>query len=95
MNRKNFGTKSGVIIDACSEHGLWFDDSELDLVLSWIQAGREEQTKRLLQEREAQAKRDERVKKVVEPIDVGYDTYQEQPIPIFELLDYLVDLFRR
>ena len=95
MNRKNFGAKSGVIIDTCGEHGLWFDASELDLILSWIQAGREEQTRRLLEEREAQAKRDEQVRKVVEPLDVSYDTHQRQPIPIVELLEYIVDLFRK
>ena len=95
MNRKNFGSKSGVIIDRCGKHGLWFDASELDLILSWIQAGREERAQRLLKEREAQAKRKERVKKAAEPLDVSYDSYQQQPIPIFELLDYLVGLFKR
>ena len=39
MNRQNYGRRSGVIIDLCPEHGLWFDHAELDAILEWIRAG--------------------------------------------------------
>jgi Zn-finger nucleic acid-binding protein len=55
MNRQNFGRKSGVIVDLCRDHGLWFDLQELPRVLRWIQAGGEEQARRRDGE-EAQAK---------------------------------------
>ncbi len=42
MNRRNFGTRSGVIIDACRDHGIWFDSQELDSILRWIRQGGEE-----------------------------------------------------
>ncbi len=42
MNRRNFGTRSGVIIDACRDHGIWFDNQELDAILRWIRHGGEE-----------------------------------------------------
>jgi Zn-finger nucleic acid-binding protein len=45
MNRQNFGRKSGVIVDLCREHGIWFDLQELPRVLRWIQAGGEEQAR--------------------------------------------------
>jgi hypothetical protein len=55
MNRQNFGRKSGVIVDLCRDHGLWFDLQELPRALRWIQAGGEEQARRRDGE-EAQAK---------------------------------------
>ncbi len=42
MNRRNFGQRSGVLVDACREHGIWFDSSELSATLSWIRRGGEE-----------------------------------------------------
>lgn len=41
MNRVNFGTRSGVIIDRCPEHGLWLDGGELRHLLEWVKAGGE------------------------------------------------------
>jgi Zn-finger nucleic acid-binding protein len=39
MNRKNFGTTSGVILDVCKLHGTWFDLGELPSVLAFIEDG--------------------------------------------------------
>ncbi|MEO1174791.1 MAG: zf-TFIIB domain-containing protein, partial [Myxococcota bacterium] len=39
MNRENYGRRSGVIIDICPEHGIWFDNQELDSILEWIRDG--------------------------------------------------------
>lgn len=39
MNRVNFGRSSGVIVDVCKAHGIWFDDDELRQVLAWFYAG--------------------------------------------------------
>jgi Zn-finger nucleic acid-binding protein len=39
MNRRNYGRRSGVIVDVCSEHGAWFDFGELARILSWIRDG--------------------------------------------------------
>ena len=39
MNRRNYAHKSGVIIDVCREHGVWFDPDELQRILAWIRAG--------------------------------------------------------
>jgi len=33
------GGKSGVVIDVCGAHGLWFDADELARTLAWIRAG--------------------------------------------------------
>jgi len=39
MNRRNYGRKSGVIIDTCSRHGVWFDQGELARILAWLESG--------------------------------------------------------
>ena len=41
MNRLNFDKISGIILDRCAPHGLWFDSTELDAVLRWIKIGGE------------------------------------------------------
>lgn len=39
MVRRNFGRTSGVIVDVCGSHGIWFDAQELTHVLRWIRSG--------------------------------------------------------
>jgi Zn-finger nucleic acid-binding protein len=39
MNRRNFGGASGVIVDICAEHGVWFDAGEFPRVLAFVEAG--------------------------------------------------------
>jgi Zn-finger nucleic acid-binding protein len=39
MNRYNFGHISGVIIDRCPAHGVWFDREELRRIVDFIRAG--------------------------------------------------------
>ncbi len=39
MHRKNYGPRSGVIVDVCAKHGLWFDIQELAAILRWIRTG--------------------------------------------------------
>jgi len=39
MARRNYGHGSGVIIDLCRHHGIWFDADELSRVLHWIRDG--------------------------------------------------------
>ena len=39
MNRSNFARSSGVIIDLCKQHGVWFDADELPKILEFIDKG--------------------------------------------------------
>lgn len=39
MNRSNFAHASGVIIDICKKHGVWFDRDELPKIIEFIQKG--------------------------------------------------------
>jgi hypothetical protein len=39
MNRKNFGSSSGIVIDVCTVHGSYFDAGELPRVLAFVKRG--------------------------------------------------------
>ena len=39
MHRRNYAGASGVIIDFCKNHGVWFDADELPRLLAWIRSG--------------------------------------------------------
>lgn len=39
MLRKNFGQSSGVVLDSCKRHGVWFDHRELERVLEFVKRG--------------------------------------------------------
>ena len=39
MNRVNFGKRSGVVLDACAQHGTWFDADELRRVVEFVRDG--------------------------------------------------------
>ena len=39
MLRKNFGERSGVIVDVCGKHGVWLDRDELALIVEFVDAG--------------------------------------------------------
>lgn len=39
MNRSNFARASGVIVDICKQHGVWFDADELPTIIGFIQKG--------------------------------------------------------
>lgn len=56
MNRQNYGKRSGVVVDVCRDHGIWFDDRELTRVLEFVRSGGLERTRKL----EAEELREER-----------------------------------
>ena len=39
MQRMNFGTRSGIIVDVCRAHGTWFDRGEIEAVLDYVSNG--------------------------------------------------------
>lgn len=39
MNRVNYAKRSGVVLDVCKAHGIWFDKDELRRVLVFIAGG--------------------------------------------------------
>ena len=39
MNRNNFAKVSGIVIDTCKNHGVWFDAEELPQIIEFIRKG--------------------------------------------------------
>ena len=39
MNRNNFAKASGVIVDICKQHGVWFDTDELPAIIEFVRKG--------------------------------------------------------
>lgn len=39
MLRKNFRDSSGIVVDVCSAHGIWFHQGELGKVLEFAKTG--------------------------------------------------------
>jgi Zn-finger nucleic acid-binding protein len=39
MNRVNFGQLSGVVVDVCRQHGVWFDVGEINAVVDFVATG--------------------------------------------------------
>lgn len=57
MNRNNFARVSGIIIDTCKPHGIWFDARELPSIISFIQKGgldaaREKEKRQIAEDRD-------------------------------------------
>lgn len=61
MHRRNYGRRSGVIVDSCAAHGLWFDASELDRLLAWVRGGGEADAARRQVEEVSQIERQSRL----------------------------------
>jgi len=45
MHRHHYGKDSGVIVDVCKAHGVWFDSDELARILAYIRRGGESEAK--------------------------------------------------
>ncbi len=102
MNRRNYGARSGVIVDTCKMHGVWLDAGELRRLLHWVKAGgllhdkAKQQRERKSEERTKRARQAERSiedRGRMGSLDVDFgdrDTFSAMPSIvrfIFDLLD--------
>lgn len=58
MTPMQFSRRSGVIIDICRSHGVWFDRDELRRIIEFIRAGGLDRARALDKEELARAKRE-------------------------------------
>jgi Zn-finger nucleic acid-binding protein len=57
MLRRNFRESSGIVVDVCAAHGVWFDDGELAKILEFARTGALAEADRRIAERAATRKR--------------------------------------
>ncbi len=90
MNRKNFGQTSGIVVDVCKNHGVWFDTGELPRVMSFVADGG------LERERQRTAERSETSKATAHAVaSLHPDAPLEgQVLSAAELLTELISLLR-
>jgi Zn-finger nucleic acid-binding protein len=112
MVRRNFGRgQSGVVVDICGSHGIWFDSDELAQVIGWIRSGGLEAARmdmaRLRSSTDTHRKRQlarEQRSADTKPQPLAYGSTPASPLPgeddplsdLFEAaIDMLTGLFRR
>jgi Zn-finger nucleic acid-binding protein/RNA polymerase subunit RPABC4/transcription elongation factor Spt4 len=69
MARANFATRSGVLIDRCPAHGIWFDRDELSRILAFVRDGGKERAEALERERRTREDAAERQTRI--PFEAG------------------------
>ncbi len=69
MSRRNFAQHSGVIVDICAKHGIWFDQGELEQILRKISSGELSQSSRKAQARRREREILKRVRREGGPLD--------------------------
>jgi Zn-finger nucleic acid-binding protein len=57
MSRKNFRESSGVVVDVCPMHGIWFDRGELTKIIEFAATGAMAKTERGIADRAESRKR--------------------------------------
>ena len=75
MQRRNYARRSGVIIDVCREHGIWFDDNQLQQILAWIKQGGMAFARRRAKEEDREAETRRRIAAAGAP--VGSSDYDD------------------
>ena len=94
MHRRNFGRKSGIIVDQCGPHGYWFDNRELEDLLRWVQQGGEIQVARLQDEEQREATRRKQFDRQLEPADADWPASHRGSGTLVEMLGWLVSRIR-
>jgi Zn-finger nucleic acid-binding protein len=99
MNRNNFGGTSGVVVDVCPHHGIWFDAGELPRILEFVQAGGLERARERVRLERADAERARRVAAVPPTLGTAgsSDPYAWRSVgtDALELFDFVVDTLKK
>ena len=94
MNRNNFAKVSGVIIDSCKEHGIWFDAEELPKIIEFIRKGGMEfsrQKEKANLEAERQHLRAEKFKMSIDKF--GNEDSRQNRVSTVEIRDFIDFIF--
>ena len=98
MNRRQFASCSGVIVDWCKAHGTWFDRNELKQVVQFILAGglnkaREREKMKIEEERQA-LREEERNLATLDRLGRGLEFSAPRASRDSEILDVLGGIWR-
>ncbi|MFZ5895182.1 MAG: zf-TFIIB domain-containing protein [Myxococcota bacterium] len=94
MHRKNFAGSSGVVVDVCTKHGIWFDAGELPTILAFVESGGLERERLRAEERARQAKVEQRLA-ATPPAMANAQSSATTDIDLFDIVNELLDLVRK
>lgn len=103
MNRKAFGRVSGVVVDVCKDHGVWFDAGELALVIEFVErGGLERERERQLAELAERERRTREVEMNADRLDAlaadgraGFASERSGYVLGLDLVRFMADVWRR
>ena len=93
MTPRNFGGRSGIVVDVCKDHGVWFDEDELTHVLEFVASGGlRDQRRREIEDAKMELSR-KRVDALHEQMRVPHSTYEAKQVhSASALVSALVDV---
>lgn len=98
MSRQNYLKVSGIILDTCPEHGVWFDREELRRVADFLQAGG---TLRAQKVESAEAVAEKRHAEAMGRLERGTPREMRstwpsgiQDMPSYTVTEFMIDVFR-
>ena len=94
MNRQNHARKSGVIVDRCRDHGIWFDDDELERVLRFVREGGAHRVAAVEAEEARQQESRKRLDRTAAEMRGPFESYERDYVDGFDLWSLVRTLFR-
>jgi Zn-finger nucleic acid-binding protein len=94
MNRRNFARRSGVIIDVCRAHGIWFDHEELTRVLHFVKTGGLEKAKQEEDEERREKERSARIDRMMADMRQSWTGRDLDDSGLFERPSIVIGLLR-
>lgn len=93
MIRRNFAGTSGVIVDACAKHGIWFDAGQLPRVLAFVESGGLARARHREEQENAKQREAERVLRSAGAVHFAQEveSYDAIGVAARELLDAVVE----
>lgn len=102
MNRTNFARISGVIIDSCRDHGIWFDPGEVEKIMAFVARGGLQKAKAVEMERYKQEDALRRIRnmptsgqQVDAPIYFSPTDYPIEGVNVIAVVREIFGLFRK
>ncbi len=100
MNRNNFGGSSGIVVDVCPHHGVWFEPGELPRILEFVQAGGLERARERARLEHAEHERARRIAAAPAALGApvgggGPEPWRSLAADALELFDFVVETLKQ
>jgi len=94
MLRRNFGDASGVVVDVCTRHGVWFDRGELVQVLEFCASGALDRARAEAAERADASRRMRDFQSRLQPVASNNEAPSVDGLDVMDAVSLCVELIR-